>query len=71
MKIEQPMLHNDLSSHMTWLHLGAPFIIGWTRIKDINLYSSITFESLIDNDEAYRMATPKFYLFISSFFDDV
>ena len=69
MNIKQCALHNASSSCMMWLHLGASFLIRWTKLNTDDLYSSVSSELLIEGEEANRTVTPKFSLFIPLFFD--
>ena len=64
------MLCDASSSHMTWLNLGAPFLIGRTQLSCDDLYLSVSYELLIVDEEANRAVTPKFSLFIPLFFDE-
>ena len=50
-----------------WLHLGAPFWIEHTRLKDDDLHPDISSQLLIKDETLNPMATPKFaYLYACS-----
>ena len=66
MKIKQQMLHDDLTSCTTWLHLGAPFLIRRTRLNDDNAHPGILYELLFEDEMLNLTAMPKFGLFLLS-----
>ena len=68
MKIERCALRDTSSSHTMWQNLNAPSIRQMGLNRD-NLYSSISSEPLIKDEETNQMVTPKCCLFIPTFFD--
>ena len=63
------MLSDISSSCVTWLHLGAPFLIRQTQLSGGDFHPRVSSEPLIEDEETNRMVMPKFRLFIPLFFN--
>ena len=59
------------SSRDNVTNLKASFQIQLPRLYGINSYSRVTSKPLIEDEEANRMATTNFHLFIPFFFDNI
>ena len=60
MKIKQHALCDASSSCAKWQSLSALSLIKWTQVNDNDSYPRISYEPLIDNEEAHRTITPNF-----------
>ena len=69
MKIKRQALSDASSSCMTWQNFRAPSSIGRMGLNDDVSHLSISFEQLIEDEEANQTVKPKCNLFIPLLFD--
>ena len=67
MKIKQQAFRDVSSSRLTWQNMSAPSLIERTWLNGNNSHTIVSFESLIEDEEAHWMITPNF-AYIYAFF---